>query len=1069
MSNTEQGRYFNQFDADKNYYEVRALAGRAPQSQEFNEMQAIQRQIVKQNFDVLFSNGTLQSGGSLQQNTNTPASITLAAAKYYFNGLVHEIPAQSFTLQGGTEYIGVLVSEEVLDATQDAALYDPAIGALNFGLPGANRKKITASWARSQQDTAFAGKPVYEFKNFIQQKYVSQSNIDPVNELLAARTYEESGNYTVNGYDLRLSQQKTAEGDFIVQVGNFFDVVGSTAYVMGRQIKTLNTLETIIKNSKGDTRFYPDLVTWTLGSADANGNYLLSLDEPTAVEVLSVRAVFTVKRPILSHIANGSDALTRTDEQLIQVLKVYQANAVGAAPTKVYLLASSGGGPGACYQQGNKLNWDVATPVIANWVSTQAYAPSSVVFYNSKNYQALQANTNITPGSDALIWQEVSLDEPTTGSYYVEALVEVLLPASAYELLDQDGQTYLNLKNTDGTTFQLSGEEWSAKPALGSTLRVEYNYGLPRIDPVFIDEKGIVSSKQGVPSENPAPPQVEGNKLVLGYVRVTPNLQGGKAVVVPFNNRRITMLELRQLVDRLSRAEMNQAIADLNAQATQKAAATISNLRGILTESFIYSFDDLQNEKSRRYESLSELTSDNILQLGEQGVFTVSTPSQDLGLISPVQSTSRKFLTLGYASAPRPVLQQPSRSSGLQVNQFDDYKLPPTISLEPATVQTDARYTLGTSAESYNAFKQIVINYQLDHTSYLEGKKKYGGDTSSNVADFAKADEEIKVVCSGFLANEIVEISVDGRFPKLKANSNTGSNITFLDPLSLGSAAAGTNGFYPVGTLIRCDSAGKANFSFGIPEGTPSGTAQVVVRQFEGLRAGVANLSIKSNLKQANAMDLLFPVLESDLLVENRIKPRLDSIHLLKQNDDKIEAQKSSNGQLVYDLLNNTNLKVRINFNNLAQNNKQVVASLPTTVEVILYVDSDILRKEFTKIDFIENSTDNLKYVQFDKSTVFTKVNSATTQTSDLNAVIGDSTKPFRMTVRLFNANSEPVSKGFTNQDLIVFKKNTQDPSSIVPSISLIKITPNGGSYTVSYTLTNGTPNGVPILTQIRS
>jgi hypothetical protein len=435
-----------------------------------------------------------------------------------------------------------------------------------------------------------------------------------------------------------------------------------------------------------------------------------------------------------------------------------------------------------------------------------------------------------------------------------------------------------------------------------------------------------------------------------------------------------------------------------------------------------------------------------------------------------VQSTSRKFLTLGYASALREVLQQPSRSSGLQVNQFDDYKLPPTVILTPTQVHTDARYTLSSNEETYNDIKKIVSNYQMDYTTYLDQKKKYGGGTPSNVVDFAKVDEEISVVCSGFLANEIVEISVDGRFPKLKANSNTGSNITFLDPLSLGSATAGTNGFYPVGTLIRCDSAGKANFSFGIPEGTPSGTAQVAVRQFEGLRAGVANLSIKSNLKQANAMNLLFPVLESDLLVENRLKPRLAGIDLLNSNNQKVSAINNVK-DLVYDVNGLSNLKVRVSFNNLAKAGWQDTVALPTAIEVMLYVDATTtFRKQFTRIDFKDDSTtDTLKYVEFDQYTHFWRLGTPDDQTQNLPLLLGVGATPFRMTVRLFNANSEVASKGFTSGDLIVFKKSTTEPAALVPQVSNVKISGADGRYTINYILNNATPIGVPIVTQINS
>jgi hypothetical protein len=108
--------------------------------------------------------------------------------------------------------VGFIINERIVTPEEDASLYDNSIGSSNYTAPGAHRLSISLSLKEFDLNAITD-------KNFIQlitvsrgvvQKKVSQTNYNLIEETLARRTFDESGDYVVDNFsiDVREYAQK---------------------------------------------------------------------------------------------------------------------------------------------------------------------------------------------------------------------------------------------------------------------------------------------------------------------------------------------------------------------------------------------------------------------------------------------------------------------------------------------------------------------------------------------------------------------------------------------------------------------------------------------------------------------------------------------------------------------------------------------------------------------------------------------------------------------------------------------------------------------------------------------
>lgn len=104
--------------------------------------------------------------------------------------------------------VGFTIKEEIVTPEADASLYDNAIGSSNYTAPGAHRLKIYLELRE------FALNAITD-KNFIQlltvkrgvvQRKISPTDFSVLEQTLARRTFDESGDYVVDNFDIDIRE-----------------------------------------------------------------------------------------------------------------------------------------------------------------------------------------------------------------------------------------------------------------------------------------------------------------------------------------------------------------------------------------------------------------------------------------------------------------------------------------------------------------------------------------------------------------------------------------------------------------------------------------------------------------------------------------------------------------------------------------------------------------------------------------------------------------------------------------------------------------------------------------------
>lgn len=195
---TLQG-YYNRFDASKRYDELLFRASKGLQSAELNEIQAILSDRVRKIADVLFRDGGVVRGGSVNIDPQT-GSTQVEAGAVYVLGAVREVAGTTFTIPTtGRLQIGVRVVTTEVTELEDPALRDPATGTRNYQEPGAGRLRRQVSWGWNGDGAAGTFYAVYEVADGNLVTQVTPPEIEGVIQAIARYDREANGNYIARG------------------------------------------------------------------------------------------------------------------------------------------------------------------------------------------------------------------------------------------------------------------------------------------------------------------------------------------------------------------------------------------------------------------------------------------------------------------------------------------------------------------------------------------------------------------------------------------------------------------------------------------------------------------------------------------------------------------------------------------------------------------------------------------------------------------------------------------------------------------------------------------------------
>jgi len=221
--------------------------------------------VVNQNINL--SNNSILSGSSVAKTiapTNRKSTSVGSAAKidngiYFVRGFFVNVSQDTLILDQYTNTpsyrVGLNILEEIVNANQDSSLYDNAQGFSNYAAPGADRLKISLSLIAKKlndfNDENFI--ELFRVENGVLIQIKNQTDSSYIADILARRTYDESGNYYVlpfNAEALESLNDNLGNGGLYSEGKNTFnDIVTSEnngvikvspgkAYIKGYEVPT---------------------------------------------------------------------------------------------------------------------------------------------------------------------------------------------------------------------------------------------------------------------------------------------------------------------------------------------------------------------------------------------------------------------------------------------------------------------------------------------------------------------------------------------------------------------------------------------------------------------------------------------------------------------------------------------------------------------------------------------------------------------------------------------------------------------------------------------------------------
>lgn len=190
---------------------------------------------VKEN---LTATVTVQGGEGV---TGKSAIAAQQAGVYYLGGYFVSVPLSEIvvekyvtTVAAINAKIGIAYTTEIVTSETDLSLLDNAAGTANVAAPGADRFKIATTF------TSIALTATLE--NFFElirvedgevQQIINSSQYNVLSDELARRTFDESGNYVVNSFDMEVRESRSNNrGDWNVntryEVDDYVSVLTGT-------------------------------------------------------------------------------------------------------------------------------------------------------------------------------------------------------------------------------------------------------------------------------------------------------------------------------------------------------------------------------------------------------------------------------------------------------------------------------------------------------------------------------------------------------------------------------------------------------------------------------------------------------------------------------------------------------------------------------------------------------------------------------------------------------------------------------------------------------------------------
>ena len=163
--------------------------------------------------------------------------------------------------------IGIQYTESIVTADDDATLYDNAVGSPNYAAPGAHRYKIDIDFIQvGLEENPLNFFELIRIESGVVQQIINGSQYNILQETLARRTFDESGNYVVEDFKFEIREARlNARGTW----------AATNAYEVNDYVYS--------NVSSATTRYFECIQSGTSGASEPANLSNTSIDETTTI------------------------------------------------------------------------------------------------------------------------------------------------------------------------------------------------------------------------------------------------------------------------------------------------------------------------------------------------------------------------------------------------------------------------------------------------------------------------------------------------------------------------------------------------------------------------------------------------------------------------------------------------------------------------------------------------------------------------------------------------------------------------------------------------------------------
>jgi len=286
-----------------------------------------------------YGNTTINAGETIasivdEDATAVGTSVGISEGVYFIRGTFVDVSKDKIVLdayRADSSYrVGLTILEEIVTAKDDASLYDNAKGFSNYAAPGADRLKISLTLSKKlltdYDDKTFV--ELIRIENGEIKKLQNKSNYNLIRDYFAKRTYEESGDYSVDDFGVEVNEslndglsnggvysagQSTDEGNTPSEDLLSIKVSPGRAYVRGYDIENISTTILDVEKPRDKNSVSSALIPFEFGT-------LMRINNVQGTPILGVNNNSNIVR--LQNQRRGSSTTAATGTEIGQA-RVY--------------------------------------------------------------------------------------------------------------------------------------------------------------------------------------------------------------------------------------------------------------------------------------------------------------------------------------------------------------------------------------------------------------------------------------------------------------------------------------------------------------------------------------------------------------------------------------------------------------------------------------------------------------------------------------------------------------------------------------------------------------------------